>query len=84
MIKKIFKMPTDRILGLDLLRSLIMLLSVPYHTALIFGSWVYSSPYHQEHNLMFYGAQFSHLFRMELFFLFSRFFFNISYKEKGG
>lgn len=83
MIKKIFKMPTDRILGLDLLRSLIMLLSVPYHTALIFGSWVYSSPYHQEHNLISYGAQFSHLFRMELFFCLAGFFSILVIKKKG-
>lgn len=76
-------MSIDRILGLDLLRSLIMLLSVPYHAALIFGTWIYSSPYHQEKNLLVYAAKFSSLFRMEMFFFLAGFFSILIIKKKG-
>lgn len=74
----------NRLYGLDLLRSLLIIEGVFYHASLIISptKWTYSS---NIYNSNLYGLifQFFHLFRMENFFILSGFFSLLLIKNKG-
>lgn len=65
---------SERFLGLDLLRAILMFLGIPYHTGLIFsGNWIYVSQFDRV-NWIFFPALIPHSFRMQIFFLIAGFF----------
>lgn len=74
----------QRLHGLDLLRSLLILEGIFYHSSLVISPthWIYSSPNYNSYILGLF-FQFFHLFRMETFFLLAGFFASMIIKKKG-
>nr|WP_075181788.1 acyltransferase family protein [Pantoea sp. 1.19] len=70
--------------GLDLLRAILILIGIPYHTGLLLGdmNWVYNSAHHKSDVIPLLSA-ISHLFRMALFFFISGYFCHLVIEKKG-
>ena len=65
----------ERLHYLDCLRAILMLLGIPYHTALAFSihqNWIVEA--NRDSILLSWAAQYSHTFRMPAFFLIAGFF----------
>lgn len=75
---------TKRIVGLDFLRSALMLLGIPYHAGLVFsGYWIYTASAQQGNTVFSLFSSVSHVFRMQLFFLLAGFFTQLVMSRKG-
>lgn len=75
---------SQRAHGLDLLRAVLILIGIPYHTGLLLGGmdWVYNSVNHKSEIIPLLSS-ISHLFRMEVFFFISGYFCYLVIEKKG-
>ncbi|MGV3345713.1 acyltransferase family protein [Enterobacteriaceae bacterium LUAb1] len=74
-----------RAYGLDLLRAILILIGIPYHTGLLLGdmTWVYNSINHKSIIIPLL-SEISHFFRMQVFFFISGYFCHLVVEKKGG
>ncbi|MFZ6765271.1 acyltransferase family protein [Pseudoroseomonas sp. WGS1072] len=69
---------------LDQLRAILMLVGIPYHVGLVYAThavWIVESP--EKSQLVTWAIQFSHTFRMPVFFLIAGFFALLMVRRRG-
>lgn len=73
----------NRIVGLDLLRSIIMIFGPTLHASMIMGGAFGFNGYFNQSSINYAIFNYSHQFRMELFFIISGFFSSLVISRKG-
>ncbi|KAA2211322.1 acyltransferase family protein [Teichococcus oryzae] len=76
--------PSQRWDFLDRIRAILMLIGIPYHVGLVYAAhavWIVESP--EKSHPVTWALQFSHTFRMPVFFLIAGFFASLMIRRRG-